>query len=745
MLLKTLAFLLGIVLCLQLPLQLPRVALWAILLFSLCIVMLKSLRLIVFFLCGFIWASFFMMCIQAQVIPNSLQHKPVLIQAKIISFVKHEKGLQRFYVQSSGALDGKIKLSAYDQALPLQAGQTWQLAVTLKKPWGFANPGGFLYQDYLWTQGVVATGSVVSSSNNTLLSVASPSILSLRTSLAQQIARQGGESARFMQALSVGDRDQFTQNDWTVLQKTGTNHLVAISGLHIGLIAGLAFICMQFLWRRSRRLCLLLPAQSAGACAAIAIAIAYAALAGFSLPTQRAVIMLLVFMSALIMKRSLMSWYPFSIALLVVLILNPLSVLDSGFYLSFFAVASLIFADRGQKKTFFNHWLRPQLIVILGVTPWTVFYFHQFSLVSPLANSVTIPVVGFIIVPLCLLSCLCFCVHASGVAILFLKLAEYGMAFVWWFLTRLSHCSFASVSLGYFPAWKLVLSAVMVLMLLSALRCWYKLSVLCLLPLLFLKPAPIAEGDFRFTLLDVGQGLASVVQTAHHVLVFDTGPKFSDTFNAGSAVVIPFLQSRNISTVDKLVVSHGDSDHIGGASAIISSLKVLSISTSVPQRFQKASECLAGQHWRWDGVDFEFLYPDPQHLGLDNNSSCVLKVSNRFYSVLSTGDIQSMAERYLVAHERAELRSSVIIIPHHGSKTSSSDIFLGAVQPSYGFFPVGYLNRFHFPSEIVVKRYQQRHVRLLSTATCGAILLSVKKDKPLAPVCYRQTLPFYLR
>jgi len=492
-------------------------------------------------------------------------------------------------------------------------------------------------------------------------------------------------------------------------------------------------------------LCLLVPAQIAAAYAAIIVACIYSALAGFALPTQRAVIMLTIFMMALILRRSLVSWYPFSLALLLVLILNPLSVLDSGFYLSFFAVAALLVAARTSKRHRFFRWTMPQLIVILGVAPWTLYYFHQFSLLSPIANIITIPIVGFVIVPLCLISCVCFCIHASGVAIIFLNIAEKIMAFAWWVLASLAHYSFASIAVGYFPAWKLILSLMIVFILLSRLNWIYKILAIFLVPVLAIKPSSIQNGDFNFSLLDVGQGLASVIQTRHHVLVFDTGPKFSRDFDAGSAVVVPFLQSQGISTVDMLVISHGDSDHIGGAAAILNSLRVSSIRTSVPALFHQARYCLAGQHWQWDGVNFEFLYPDQKHLGLDNNSSCVLKVSNAFGSVLSTGDIQSMAENYLVFHQKDKLASSVLVAPHHGSKTSSSEIFLEAVRPQAVFFPVGYLNRFHFPNTLVVDRYQGLGVKMLSTADCGAILLSCRKDKVLAPVCYRQTLPFYLQ
>ena len=745
MLLKTLTFLLGIILFLHLRVEMHLYVLLILLTVALCFIKINIMRLMIVFLLGLIWANLNIVQIETHLIPAQLQNTALIVQGKISSLVKSSGELHSFYIEANTAqLQGKLKLSAYHLTLPLQAGQTWQLVVKLKRPWGFANPGGFYYQDYLWMQHVIATGYVVDSAQNHLLKPAAWSFLTVRAWLAQQIDRYGGENRRFIQALAVGDRDEFTEQDWRVLQQTGTNHLVAISGLHIGLMAGLVFFCAQFLWRRSRVLCLLMPASIVGAFVAMMIACFYSGLAGFSLPTQRAVIMLVVFMMSVMLKRSLASWHAFSLALLLVLLLNPLSVLDSGFWLSFAAVAALIVGCHRRTQSFVNRWLLPQCIVILGVAPWTIFYFHQFSLISPLANLITIPMVGFVIVPLCLVSCLCFCLHVTSVAILLLKLAEQSVDVVWWILRELSHWSFANVMIGYFPLWKLLLASVVIVVLLSQLRWLCKLLSLLLLPFLCLKPANVPLGDFQLTLLDVGQGLASVVETAHHVLVFDTGPKFSDEFNAGSAVVVPFLQSHGMNTVDKLVVSHGDNDHIGGAAAILNMLTVLSLSTSVPQRFQQASYCLAGQRWQWDGVNFEFLYPDKLHLGLDNNSSCVLKVSNMFHSALLTGDIEKSAEDYLVAHQRVQLKSSILIAPHHGSKTSSSELFLEVVQPRYVFFPVGYLNRFHFPNAVVVRRYQQLQVNALATDRCGAISVLVGAGQSLAPVCYRQELPFYL-
>ena len=258
------------------------------------------------------------------------------------------------------------------------------------------------------------------------------------------------------------------------------------------------------------------------------------------------------------------------------------------------------------------------------------------------------------------------------------------------------------------------------------------------LPLFLSKPITPTFASAKFTLLDVGQGLASVLQTAHHVLVFDTGAKFGPGFNLGEAVVVPFLRSQGISKVDMMVISHGDNDHIGGAQSILSAMPVKQIVTSVPNRFKSrhANFCLEGEHWQWDGVKFRFLYPDKSHLGLDNNSSCVLRISVGKKHLLLTGDIEKTAEDSLLKQDGRYLRAQIIVAPHHGSKTSSSLDFLLKVRPKFVLFPVGYLNRYHFPSQQVLLRYQKLGAKLYRTDNDGAISLLLDKNRPIKPEAY---------
>lgn len=265
------------------------------------------------------------------------------------------------------------------------------------------------------------------------------------------------------------------------------------------------------------------------------------------------------------------------------------------------------------------------------------------------------------------------------------------------------------------------------------------LGIVFLLPMMFYQVSKPQSGEMWLTLLDVGQGLSTVIQTQHHTLIFDTGPKLSANFDMGASVVVPFLRSANISRIDKLVVSHGDNDHIGGASAIIKQFPVAVIKTSVPDLLGSQAElCLRGQSWEWDGVNFKFLYPTNEFLNLGNDSSCVLQISNQQQTILLTGDIEKFAEKNLLSIDAANLKSDILIAPHHGSKTSADLHFIKNVKPSYVLYATGYRNRYHFPHALVVERYTDLGVKQLNTVETGAIQFRIKQNAELnKPLLYR--------
>tara|TARA_R110000868_G_scaffold8205_3_gene42596 strand:- start:182979 stop:185255 length:2277 start_codon:yes stop_codon:yes gene_type:complete len=689
---------------------------------------------------GACWALWHCQLLLAWQLPTDWQGQNLEVQGQIISLPQQKPRYVSFTFATTSinhqAIHTKLKLNWYVQrhATPIKIGQQWQMTLRLKRPHSLSNPGSFEYEKWLFEQGIRATG-YVKSAKLTRANQPSPfdhMMGTLRQDLQKDFETSLGDKplGGMITALSIGDKSHITQPQWQVLQHTGTSHLMAISGLHIGLIAGLAFGLIGFIWRRIPRAALFCATPRVAAIGGLCAAFIYSAMAGFSVSTQRALIMLLVFMGAIILRRRILPWSSLALAMLVILLIHPLSVLSTSFWLSFTAVALLIFGLSGRVSPTGWWWKigRTQWVASIGLIPLTLWYFQNASIISPLANVIAIPWVGFITVPLTLIASGLFFISTT-LAHAVLWLAYYSLVAAWYFLQHLAAWHYASLQHTITPL--ALLSAYLGLALVLAPRGWPNryLCVLFFLPALLNIRPDIPQQSVQITLLDVGQGLATVVQTQHHVLIYDTGAKFSPTFDMGQAVVLPFLKQQHINHINRMVISHGDNDHIGGAFSILQTLPVDSIDTSVPKRFKRpANLCLRGQHWQWDGVQFEFLYPTPKHLGLDNDSSCVLRISTGQHHVLFTGDIERLAETYLVTHERKQLPADILIAPHHGSSTSSTWPFIKAVNPKAVLFPTGYNNRFHFPKPNIVKRYQQLGVQMFNTATDGAISFTLDEQ-----------------
>lgn len=621
---------------------------------------------------------------------------------------------------------------------PLQVGDEWQFTVRLKPPRNFANPNGYDYSGGLLQKGILYTGYVRDRAGPRLLrSATTPySVQRWRQSLSQQI-QQGDLPAHatpFLRALLNGDRADLSAEDWQVLQQTGTTHLMAISGLHVGLIAGLVFFMMRYLWCLWPQLCEYFAAQRAAAIAAWCAALLYAALAGFSIPTQRALIMLSILLIFVVLQKPARPLLVLCYSLLAVLLYDSFAVLAVGFWLSFFAVGLIysILALRHLSMPRWRRWLHLQILISLGLLPLTVLFFQQAPVASPLANLVAIPVIGFVVVPLCF----------AGAALLLLApalaqgcfyLAAQVFEALWAYLAWLAHSGLASFALAS-PSWPVLLVSLcgLALWLLPPVFRLRALALVCLLPLLFPAHPRPPDGEARLSLLDVGQGLAAVVQTRRHTLVFDTGPAFSKQFDTGRAVILPFLHGQGVRHIDTLVVSHGDNDHIGGAHSIAAAMPVGQWLSSVPDRLQRrihgplrAQRCQRGQHWQYDGVQFRVLHPAAEDYatGLsENNLSCVLQIRTATQRLLLTGDIEAPAEALLLQREVADLQSHVLVVPHHGSRTSSTAGFVAAIQPRLALLPTGWRNRYRFPHASVVQTYIRQGVPLVSTAEQGALI-----------------------
>lgn len=367
------------------------------------------------------------------------------------------------------------------------------------------------------------------------------------------------------------------------------------------------------------------------------------------------------------------------------------------------------------------------------------------SLLAPVANLIAVPWVSLWVVPLTLLGVVLLPL-SSGLAELVLYLASKGMSGLSALLTWLDGWI---EPLAVVPAndWLLVPAAIGIAILLFYKRWQRSMGLFGLLPLVLINPAQLQHGEARFTLLDVGQGLAAVVETRDHTLIFDTGARYRSGFNFGDAVILPYLRYRGLEQVDTLVVSHGDNDHIGGAKSLYEQTKILKIMTSVPEMLPWGDEvegtdinpCNSGEPWAWDGVRFEFIHPKSLDLPLsENNLSCVLRVATLDRSVLLTGDIESQAEKLIIDAHGAKLRADILVAPHHGSKTSSSQSFIERVSPEWVLFPVGYRNRYHFPHQTVVARYQKQGSQILRSDRAGAISFKLCEKCPLIPQRFRQ-------
>ncbi len=794
MLWATLSFFLGVLTCQQLPV-LPPLLWWLLCLSSLALsFLLRKHRLLVYFslfLFALSWSAWRADILLEQRLPKHWQQQDVRIQGKIVSLPTRQERATRFefvlqqlqFQQQNYPLSGRIRLDWYDspeQAAPdLRSGQHWQFWVRLKRPHSSLNAGGFDFESWLFQKRIMALGYVRQQPAAQLLQDAPHwRIETLRSALQQ--AQQAHFSTHphhgLLGALSIGERGGLTEQHWQLFRATGTSHLMAISGLHVGLVGLLMLGLSRLLYRYlGGRWLLYLPAFYPSAVIALLAAFFYALLAGFSIPTQRAVLMLAVVLGSRLFKRNLPLTQGFALALWAVLLYDPLAVLSSGFWLSFGAVFTLLYAFSGQTpptqtwrellqafhqvpslfhfNALMGYWLKrlktwlfaAQVAVFIGLTPLLLWWFGQLPLTSVAANAIAIPWVGLLIVPLVLLGSLTLLILPDiGIPILqiALRLIDWLMAWLnFWAATP-----FALWSQATPPAWSILLAGVgAFLLLLPAHFPARWLGVFWFLPAVLYSPKPPEVGEFRFTLLDVSQGLAAVVQTRQHVLVYDTGTDFF-----GKAVVVPYLRSQDLQKIDILLISHADWDHIGGAQKLLKALPVEQIISNAPAHFSsqadKLKPCLRGQSWRWDGVLFEILHPAPDSdIRNDNDGSCVLKISTAGSSLLLTGDIEKRAEVKLYLAVGAKLSADVLVVPHHGSRTSSLSLFIKKVNPHYALLPVGYLNRYRLPHPQVVQRYQQQGVKLLSSAQDGAIGFYFGEDSVSEPRTAREQYQRYWR
>jgi competence protein ComEC len=733
MLLKALSFLAGIMLIQQLA-ELPDVSVLVTMLFI--ILLLVTLwwcvndskfrcvfEVLIFILLGAGWASFYASDYLAHKLPENLAGQEFVVEGLIDGIPVEDDHVQRFMLDltrfetehRSVVLPGRLRLSWY-YGPRVKAGERWRLLVRLKPPHGFMNPGGFDYEGWLYQQNIHATGYIRDSEQNSKLADAGTfSLDALRQRISSNIQSILKDEAQvgLITALAVGDRSPISDKHWDTLIRTGTNHLMAISGLHIGLAAAFGF----WLVRRLVPVALMkqVPAQQLAMLGGLGIAVIYALLAGLSIPTQRALLMLSCFVVMLLLRRNFKPVNAMTTALFAILLWDPVSVLSVGFWFSFLAVSVIFYVFSGRLSNGhgwsvrIRQWGMMQFSIALALFPFSLLLFQQTSLISPLANLILVPYVSFLVVPLVLLALLLMPVSSLLSGYLFIA-ANQLLALIWPVIEALSMHPWA-YWVKVAPDWPVLLLALIGVVLLLAPRGFPArwLGAVMLLPIVLNSADKPAAGAFEMSLLDVGQGLSVAVRTRNHSLIFDAGNKFGSRLDAGDAVVVPFLRHWSVDRLDKLVISHGDADHIGGAQAIVDVYpEVEVIGQDIESIIAKNKRaCLRGEHWQWDGVEFELLHPEDRSYTRRNNHACVLKVSGPGGRLLITSDIEEEVEAELIKSYGNTLQAEVLVVPHHGSKTSSSQAFIDRVKPEIALLPMGYRNRYHHPKPEVVERYRK--------------------------------------
>ena len=674
----------------------------------------------------------------------------------------------------------QLLLNWYGHPQSVGAGELWAMTVRLKPISSLKNPGSFDRAPWSLANGLDAQGYVRSEPRARQLTSASVwSVAALRESLSGKLQQlpSASRGVALVEALTLGIKSGIEQSTWQLLRSTGTSHLMAISGLHVMLLAGWVYWAMRkfiawtpIRYSRAPAAMVSIDRQLVALLAGFLVALAYAMLAGFALPVQRAVIMLLVWVVASWRFRSISPLTGLAVALVAVLATQVFSPLSPGLWLSFGTVAVIFYLHRGHQHghghglggggdddasddTLFRvrlHqlWsrtvgaLRTHFLLGMVLLPVTAWFFQAGSLAAPLANLVAVPFVGFVVVPLCFLVVLATAIVGESADPL-LVLVQHCIEALLWFLQKIALIDYSSVSMSMPHPGVMALCLLGVIVGLSPRGCglrWFAVPLILPAVLFNLQRADI--DGFEVHVLDVGQGLSALVLTDNHTLLFDTGGKLSSSNSMFEAVVMPYLYTLGRRHIDTLVVSHGDEDHAFGVADVMRRFPDVQLiaGSGLPENQQPlATSCLAGMVWSHDDVHFSILHPGASDRGSDNDSSCVLLVHQGASRVLFTGDIERHAENIL-SRRLGSFPVDLLIAPHHGSNTSSTAYFLSLITPEYVVFPAGSSNRYGFPHSAVQLRYKSVGAKLLTTGMVGAVSFRFTRSGLLGqPVTWWQT------
>lgn len=722
-----------------------------------------SLAFIIIFT-GF-FASYFRAWLQAD---NYLKHslaadvmsQDVQIPACINSLPKTQSGFSRFIVepitdsQSMHSHLKRIRVSANlkqfantESEIEFKAGDCWHWNLRLKTTRGLRNTHTFDYEKWLYLQDVGATGYLRALPQK--ITKTKYPWLTFRANLAskiKQILPANSPITALILGLSLGIRDDISTQQWTVLQNTGTSHLLAISGLHIGIAALFGFYLGKILFiflvkikilNNSRHV---FPLHLAIALSMV-FAVFYSAMAGFSVSTQRACVMLLAlslcsFGSIRFKPSSILC-----IALITVLLFDPRALLSAGTWFSFIAVGILLTLIKREKQLVkkdlslfkirinkLKHAANLQLFLVLFLSVPVALVFSKVSIISPLVNFFLIPIFSLTVVPV-LLVALIFINVIPEFTFALINLQHSWLEFLWKYIELFANLPIAHSELQMGAEFAALYCILLVALILPKGVLPRKYSFIMLMPFMFAFSAKtIKPHELDITVFDVGQGLSVFLQTANHQLLYDTGPGFRSGSSSAERVIKPWLQSENIKTISTLLISHSDNDHAGGAELINDTFKPEFVIAPKADSIDYTNACEAGYSWDWDGVHFEFLYPFENTRSKNtNNNSCVLRVSLHGKSILLTGDIEKEAERALLSVYK-KLRSDIVFVPHHGSRTSSTVEFVNAVNPQIAIIPAGFANRWRFPKPDILQRWQKSGADVYNIATTGQLNLKINSQ-----------------
>ena len=676
---------------------------------------------VAFFLFGLSWA-----CLQAQWalddrLPSRLDGETRWVEGRVVGLPQHTEAVVRFELADARSRHGTVpplmRLAWYGGP-PVKSGERWRVAVKLKRPAGLLNPHAFDYDAWLLAQRIGATGTV---KDGELLSEARWAWRDGIRQRLQAVDAQGRTGV--LTALVLGDGSGLSRQDWQVLQDTGTVHLLVISGQHIGLLAGVVYLLIAGLARYGlwpNRL----PWLPWACGLAFAAALGYGLLAGFEVPVRRACLMIGLVLLWRLRFRHLGAWWPLLLALNGVLLLDPLASLQPGFWLSFAAVAVLIFTFSGRLGPWrwWQTWTRAQWLIAIGLGPLLLVLGLPISLSGPLVNLLAVPWISLLVLPPALLGTLLLPVPYVGEGLLWLAggLIDGLFTGLAWMAGQVPAWVPTAI-----PMWVWGLGALGAFLLLLPRGVPLRpLGWPLLLLLIFPPRSEIPEGVADIWQLDVGQGLAILVRTRHHTLLYDAGPRFGDN-DLGERVVLPTLRKLGVDGIDLMLISHAHADHAGGARAVAQGLPVKHVlggePAELPNEWQAAG-CESGRRWTWDGVNFELW--QWAHARESNPKSCVLQIEASGERMLLTGDIDMAAERALLESPLA-IPTDWLQSPHHGSRSSSSMALLDRLRPKAVLISRGQGNSFGHPHPTVLARYQKYGMAIYDSADQGAVHLQL--------------------